>query len=245
MTSTILYKTRCPRCAEQGKDKHGDNLAVYSDGHSYCYSCNYITSNNSRRTSNLKKPIQEVSLPLDCDWTLPPEPTKWLLKYFEYNDIPLITFWSEERLSLIFPIYDDPIKPTKLLAYQERYFGDDPKRPKWRGYGIDDSLIQIGGEATRDSSIVLVEDLISYYKVSKVQRCMCLFGSNVSSKKLAQLILLNYKHIILWLDFDKYNYAQTVVPKARMLGLQTSLLVTKEDPKEYSYEEITKFISVL
>jgi len=74
---------------------------------------------------------------------------------------------------------------------------------------------------------------------------MCLFGSNVSSKKLAQLILLNYKHIILWLDFDKYNYAQTVVPKARMLGLQTSLLVTKEDPKKYSYEEITKFISVL
>jgi len=114
MTSTILYKTRCPKCAEQGKDKHGDNLAVYSDGHSYCYSCGYITSNNSRRTSNLKKPFQEINLPLDCDWTLPPEPTKWLQKYFNYKDIPQLTFWSESRESLIFPIYDDPIKPTKL-----------------------------------------------------------------------------------------------------------------------------------
>jgi len=245
MTSTILYKTRCPRCAEQGKDLHGDNLGVYSDGHSYCYSCGYVTSNNSRRTSNLKKPFQEINLPLDCDWTLPPTPTKWLLKYFEYNDIPLNTFWSESRDSLIFPIYDDPIKPTQLFAYQERYFGNDPKRPKWRGYGIDDSLVQIGGEATRDSSIVLVEDLLSYYKVSKIQRCMCLFGSNVSSKKLAQLMLLNYKHIILWLDYDKYNYAQSVVPKARMLGLQASILVTKDDPKGYSYVEINNLLSAL
>ena len=74
---------------------------------------------------------------------------------------------------------------------------------------------------------------------------MCLFGSNVSSKKLAQLLLLDYKHVILWLDYDKYNYAQTVVPKARMLGLQTSVLVTKEDPKEYSYDEINTFLSAL
>lgn len=245
MTSTILYKTRCPKCAEQGKDLHGDNLAVYSDGHNYCYSCHYITSNNSRRTTNLKKPPQEVNLPLDCDWTLPPEPTKWLLKYFEYKDIPLNTFWSEERLSLIFPIYDDPIKPTKLLAYQERYFGDDPKRPKWRGYGIDDSLVQISGEATRNNSIVLVEDLLSYYKVSKIQRCMCLFGSNVSSKKLAQLMLLDYKQIILWLDYDKYSYAQSVISKALMLGLQTKIVVSHLDPKGYSYGEITNFLSIL
>lgn len=238
---TILYKTRCPACAEQGKDKHGDNLAVYADGHSYCYSCGHVTNGN--KIPHIKKKIQLVELPLDCDWTLPPEPTKWLQKYFEYKDIPLNTFWSESRQSLIFPIYDDPIKPTSLLAYQARYFGDDSKRPKWRGFGIDDSLIQIGGEPTRDSSIVLVEDLLSWYKVSKLHRCMCLFGSNVSSKKLAQLLLLNYKHVILWLDYDKYNYSITVVGKARMLGLQTYVIVTHLDPKEYDYSEIKNILS--
>ena len=240
---TILYKTRCPACAEQGKDKHGDNLAVYADGHSYCYSCGYVENGNKK--PYIKKQTQLVELPEDCDWTLPPEPTKWLQQYFEYKDIPLNTFWSESRNSLVFPIYDNPTKPTSLLAYQERYFGDDAKRPKWRGYGIDDSLIQIGGETTRDSGIVLVEDLLSWYKVSKLHRCMCLFGSNVSAKKLAQLMMLNYKHIILWLDYDKYSYAQSVVGKARMLGLQTSVIVTHNDPKEHSYDEISTYLRIL
>lgn len=243
---TILYKTRCPKCAEQGKDKHEDNLAVYSDGHSYCYSCGYIThSTYNKRISNIRKPIQEVSLPLDCTWTLPPEPTKWLLKYFEYKNIPKNTFWSEEKQSLIFPIYDDPNKPTKLLAYQERYFGHDTKHPKWRGFGINDNLIQISGEPTRDNSIVLVEDLLSWYKVSKVHHCMCLFGSNISAKKLAQLMLLNYKHIIIWLDLDKRSYSVKVSTNAKMLGLKSTIIVTNKDPKEYEYEEITSIISRL
>ena len=85
--------------------------------------------------------------------------------------------------------------------------------------------------------------LLSWYKVSKLHRCMCLFGSNVSAKKLAQLMMLNYKHIILWLDYDKYSYAQSVVGKARMLGLQTSVIVTHNDPKEYSYEDIQNAIT--
>lgn len=31
----------CPRCKEQGYDWDNDNLALYSDGHGWCFSCNY------------------------------------------------------------------------------------------------------------------------------------------------------------------------------------------------------------
>lgn len=39
--SVLVGKARCPKCASRGLDKSGDNLAVYSDGHAFCFSCNY------------------------------------------------------------------------------------------------------------------------------------------------------------------------------------------------------------
>jgi twinkle protein len=45
-TSKLIERTACPRCREEGHDNHGDNLARYSDGHSYCYRCGYTLYNN-------------------------------------------------------------------------------------------------------------------------------------------------------------------------------------------------------
>ena len=39
--SHFLYNERCPRCSENGADKSGNNLAVYSDTHKYCFACGY------------------------------------------------------------------------------------------------------------------------------------------------------------------------------------------------------------
>ena len=39
--SFVLHKERCPRCTENGGDYDGDNLARYSDGHGYCFACEY------------------------------------------------------------------------------------------------------------------------------------------------------------------------------------------------------------
>jgi twinkle protein len=41
MTSKLLRREQCPRCKEEGHDNTGDNLAVYDDGHSYCYRCGH------------------------------------------------------------------------------------------------------------------------------------------------------------------------------------------------------------
>lgn len=41
-SSNLLMKKQCPKCASNGADNSGDNLAVYDDGHSYCFACQYF-----------------------------------------------------------------------------------------------------------------------------------------------------------------------------------------------------------
>jgi len=37
----VVRREQCPKCAAQGRDNSCDNLAVYNDGHAYCYACAY------------------------------------------------------------------------------------------------------------------------------------------------------------------------------------------------------------
>ena len=40
-SGTAIGKERCPACASIGRDRSGDNLAIYDDGGKYCFSCGY------------------------------------------------------------------------------------------------------------------------------------------------------------------------------------------------------------
>jgi hypothetical protein len=35
--SKLLLKTQCSKCSASGRDRSGDNFALYDDGHGYCY----------------------------------------------------------------------------------------------------------------------------------------------------------------------------------------------------------------
>jgi len=245
-TSHLLYKTRCPACAEQGKDRSGDNLGVYSDGHSYCFNCSY--SSGASLTGKLGKQSKEQKvipdLPNDIDTTLSKEASTWLQQYFtDTKDFPLC-YWSNEESELIFPIMDS--QQRNLLAWQYRYFGDNKDHPKWVGYGINENLIHVitpSGSTIHSSALVLVEDLISAYKVGQLAPTLCLFGSNISLKKLATLKTLGYTEIVIWLDFDKRHYAIESAQKTQSIGLKTKVIHTIKDPKEYSYIEITQILN--
>ena len=245
MTSHLLSKTRCPKCAERGKDKHADNLGIYSDGHHHCFSCGYTSnaSTEARLRPQVKQQQAMPALPEDTDTWLPPEAMDWLHQYFnDTADFPLC-YWSESNRWLIFPIMDKDM--THMLAWQYRYFGTNERHPKWKSYGISENLLHILGtnifntsnhHAT--SSLVLVEDLLSAVKVGHITPTLCLFGSNISLKRLAVLKTLGYTNIIIWLDWDKRDYAIKTAQQAQTLGLQTRVIHTQLDPKEYSYEDI-------
>ena len=53
-----VSKERCPACASIGRDRSGDNMAVYDDGGKYCFSCGYYENskgNKSMTTDNMTR----------------------------------------------------------------------------------------------------------------------------------------------------------------------------------------------
>jgi len=55
MESHTVGKKQCPRCAENGNDTSHDNLVMYSDGHGYCFACEYYHKGDSMNTYAGKK----------------------------------------------------------------------------------------------------------------------------------------------------------------------------------------------
>lgn len=235
MTSNLLYKTRCPKCAENGRDKHGDNLGVYNDGHSYCYSCGWgSTGSTANKLRNMAhRAAKEIpTLPEDITTDLAKPGYSWLLTYFPDANFPRC-LWSEQEQKLYFMLEGG--------AYQYRYFGDNKEHPKWVGYGITENLMHITGVGS--TSLVLVEDIISAVKVGHITPTLCLFGSNISLKRLATLKLLGYNEVIIWLDWDKKEYAIKAAQLAQSIGLQTRVIHTKLDPKDYDYANIREILT--
>lgn len=236
--SQFLYKTRCPACAAQGKDRSGDNLGVYGDGHTYCFSCGGGSAGSVRarlhESTKEAKPIPD--LPEDVSTNIGASAAEWLLRYFPSTQQAPTHLWSEATQKLIFPIFDE----GGMIAWQYRYFGDNPDHPKWVGYGINDKLFHIEGNV--GDSLVLVEDLISACKVGHITPTMPLFGSHIGFKRLARMKVLGITSVTIWLDDDKKEYAIKAASEAAMLGLQTSVIHTKKDPKEYTFEQIRKIV---
>ncbi len=50
----------CPKCREMGNDNSGDNLAVYSDEHKFCFACKYYVGGN-KETMNTPPPVKEFT----------------------------------------------------------------------------------------------------------------------------------------------------------------------------------------
>lgn len=239
----MVTKSQCPECASHGKDNHRDNLVTFDNGNTLCFSCGYVNYNNLNYKPLVQKPTNEksISLPEDVTNCLPNRALEFLhqfhctLHQIKENFI----LWSEQYERICFPIYT----PTELLAWQGRYLGKDPKKPKWFSQGKLNEILHITKPYT--SKLILTEDIISAIRVgSQEEYCASpLFGSHVSVKKLAQYLLIYrvYK-FYLWLDKDKeiesYKYAQ----RARQLGIDCVTIVTDKDPKAYTDEEITTIL---
>ena len=54
--SQVIGKTKCPRCAEKGRDTTRDNLILYEDNGKYCFSCSYtVLSDTYKEENNIEK----------------------------------------------------------------------------------------------------------------------------------------------------------------------------------------------
>jgi hypothetical protein len=238
----FIRQERCPECAKQGRDVSADNLAIYSDGHTHCFSCGYHTFADGIKQFNAKPnpattPL-EIALPQDCDVEYPQVALDWVGQY-DLNEFDLLTqsaLWSNYRKRLIFPIYDGG---GALIAYQGRYFGNDPKEPKWFGKGNLKDTFNFIGEG---SPLVLVEDVISAIKVGKLTKAMPLYGSFISYNVWKRLKLMGFNDICVWLDPDKRKEAVKFSSNGLLFGLHTRTIFSDRDPKELNYLEIEEIL---
>jgi len=264
-SSYLLTKEACPKCRSQGKDGTGDNLAIYSDGHKFCFSCGYyqaapqtidsvrckLTQGESV-TNGVKSRIKTCDpLPFDITSVLPPPAKRWLLGYgLTFSDMQKF-WWSDSMAQLIYPVFDTE---GQLLLWQGRSFDPEKllRKQKYFTSGpVNDHFHFIHwNESMKSSQCVIVEDVVSAIKVGRVYTGMPLFGSHLSQQRLIQMrdyvLPMTFKFasktIGIWLDPDKLSYANKLKNQAQELGLNAFVISTKQDPKYYTHTEMKEYI---
>lgn len=230
--SYVLRKEQCPKCRELGNDRSMDNLAVYSDGHSFCFRCGHTTG-RSIFSTKVARVEPTVVLPHDVVSEIPAAAKQWLGRYqLSRLDLqPHHLMWSEQWSRLIFPYFD----ATGLLAWQGRYIGEDTTKAKWFSQGKIHEIIHPVKVTKREA--VLVEDIVSAIKVSRFKGAIPIFGSSVSNKQLLRLKTVVDK-VWYYLDPDMRAKSVKLSAIANLLGLRSSVIFSDKDPKEHTNEEL-------
>lgn len=235
--SYVVKREPCPECRKKGNDRHGDNLAIYSDGHEYCFACGYGTG---RRKIEIKheRPANEICLPADVCQEFQGAAQEYLKRYrlgrldIQQHHI----MWSPSWNRIIFPYFDK----TGLIAWQGRYIGVDTDKKKWYTNGLVHEIIHPINVTKRHA--VLVEDVISAITVGKVTGSIPLFGSHVSSKTAMRLRTV-VDSVDLWLDPDMRTKSVKFAELLRLYGIETHIVFTDKDPKEYTHEQIVEILA--
>lgn len=234
--SYVTRKERCPECARVGNDRSGDNLAVYSDGHSYCYRCGYHTGRRNLSKA-IDKPVQGVVLPADVTTQLPIEARQWLEQY-QLSRLDLMSnhvMWSDKYSRIIFPYFNE----TGLLAWQGRYVGKETDKAKWFSQGQIHEIIHQVKVCNREA--VLVEDIVSAIKVSKFTGTIPIFGSSINAKQILRLKTV-VDRVRYWLDPDMRTKSVKMANLSTLLGLPASVIFSDKDPKEHDYDSIADIL---
>lgn len=176
----------------------------------------------------------ETRWPITATW--------WLLKYGITNDEVkkhgIVYSPSIDRLLL--PLYMD----GDYIGWQGRSLTQNRDVPKYITQ-VDSNRPDGNCGSYRvglnQDTAVLVEDIISAIKVSRVVDSIALIGSH-PTPEVINWIAKRYKNIFIWLDNDKpevikmqnklHSLFRVLVPG------KVKLILTDKDPKEYSTEEI-------
>jgi hypothetical protein len=252
---------RCPKCAKLGKDRRGDNLVRYDDGHAFCFACGYYVPPKSvsltklrRRLTQSQKDGQVFSTPEDVfgdiTYSYPDNVQAWLNKY-EITELETVRNniqWAPKRELLILPIMS---QIGSILATSARYFGQNPDHPKYINdyFGTREECIKAAlriPERMQVPALVLVEDMLSAIKVSRVSACTPLLGTWIPEATFAYLVAVASQHnwvVIPWLDPDKHLLSLQHSRKFRQF-VPSYPVISLEDPKVYNTQQIYELVSI-
>lgn len=233
--SHFLYNERCPKCSANGADKSGNNLAVYSDTHKYCFACGYYDKGDIVEKYKVKLNTKVESKPFtqfNNSGIMDSKGMTYLKKYGLTNDeISKNYFWDSDGYLVFNGInYQNARNFTGVGA---KYIS----RGTIRG---NEPILQ----NTQNDSIVIVEDAISAIKVSRVLPSVPIHNSIIPLELILRLSK-RFKKLFVWLDKDKNFSALKQAGNARLLFEEVRTIWTDLDPKCYSESEIKKYLNVI
>lgn len=187
--------------------------------------------------------VNEIKLPDDITFMLPPIVRQYMLKYgLTSNEIPLSRFgWSPSLDRMIMPVYD---KDESLIYWQGRNLGEVTlENPKYKNVYLSGSRDIYAKFERRDkfnglgNTLVLVEAIISAVKLSRHVDTIALLGSYVPDSIIQQM--KEYERVLIWLDPDKIIASITDAMRFHMLtGRKVMPIFSDKKPKQYNDREI-------
>lgn len=227
--SQFLGHIPCPRCGSR------DNLGDYED-HQYCFGCKYYKLKNDinsirSRIYNKNKDDKGVDM-IGNFGEIPRNAMKWLLSYgISQDEVKQYDIkWDAKKQLLVL------LDTAKY--WQGRVF-DPTSKMKYMSSGIKPLTIYGEGD-----TLVLVEDIISAMRVARTRSGFCsapLLGSSLSYEFENQIVE-SFKQVAVWLDRDKALNALRIKRKLTSRGLDSRVIVTDKDPKEYTKGEIVEWL---
>lgn len=228
--SKFIKHLPCPKCGSK------DNLGEYDD-HFFCFGCKYTKLKNDlesiktrlKARDNIKDPSQVIDITIDS--SIPKEAMQWILKYgitqqeITENNIG----WNEDGKMLVL---------LKTPTYwQARTFHN-----KFRKYDtLGTKPLTIYGQG---DTLVCVEDILSAIKIARLSPKFCalpLLGSSLADSWIPELTT-RFKSIVIWLDRDKAINAIKIARNLKQRGINSSVVVSPLDPKEYTKGELSEWL---
>ena len=264
----MIKHVPCPRCRDRGQDTRGNNLAIYADGHKWCFSCHYYEPCPiEQRLLPAKIPARtkgtNLDFPDDFSNNLSVEASDWLRRYgITFSEIKKHKIgWSPSRKLVIFPIYGEgdtllawqgrslelvnrPIGPNDRPTESQRskgYIVEGPTR-KYLTFGTVRDIAHVlePDHSKWPDMLIVVEGVLDAIKVSRVAPAMPLFGSHMPLEAIIRASKRFYR-LGVWLDRDKTVEAVKTVLRASQY-ISSFMITTPGDPKEYSEGGIEMFI---
>lgn len=223
--STVVSQGPC----DSGKCNSSDAKTLYSDGHSYCFSCHTRWAGEyKKKVPDMlvgERPIREkpAMFPtrMEIDQFNCSKNFEWLKRYMLTDDE--IDKW----------FFYAPVADRHVFAYhdgEEDAFHEardvNGRLPKTLAYGPKPTMF-LGDDS---DTVVVVEDLVSAIRVSRAYTVLPLFGSFFSPEQMALIAERKANKCVVWLDCDKYSIGMHYAKKMGML-VPTIAIQTLLDPK--------------
>lgn len=231
------YLAYCFRCDEKGFKAHG----ILS-----------IPDLLQRKQVLSEIKFQDIKLPKDFTTDIPPDQAIWLLRAgvplaiakeykFGYSD-----YWKR----VVLPVYE---QDGSLRGFTSRStIGEKPKYVARLPDGptLFHSRPELRLPSSReDTTIVIVEDILSCVRVGRIKNTKALLGTSSSESSVTAIYNALPKqgigyNVILWLDGDRAgrNASSNLFRSLKLRGVNVSVRSTTKDPKLYSNRQIKEIL---